>query len=174
MTKRIWWRSTLHFCQLAGAWQCLGWSTGLLWAKGRSSLRSFFSSNAAQKAFHTFTAEKELPRSSTERLESRDAPELDTAVSTWIGNGVQLASARRCKTYWRKREFQEALQELLKERAVAGCDDWKFTFSPSRGTLEPPLAVKKGTWEKQEREQKRTKMQYSKGSAAPCSLVVLG
>ena len=38
------------------------------------------------------------------------------------------------------KDFQKALQELVMERAKAGCDDWTKTFSPRENLATHPLA----------------------------------
>ena len=53
----------------------------------------------------------------------------------WVYNRLPADIVRHATV----KDFQKSLQEFLKERFVAGCDDWKATFSPRIPACAHPL-----------------------------------
>ena len=106
--------------------------------KGPEHFKSFFKPAAekrrsylTRKAARTHERQLEDPRKgSFPELLRRSAFGLVAVYNLLPSSVVQETSVK---------DFQSKLQNLLKERATAGCDDWQRTFSPRVHLWRHPL-----------------------------------
>ena len=115
--------STWRLYKAGAIWPCWGYFIKRLWQKGPNHFHAFFKLSIAQR--HNHSTRSGSKQHSRQLLDIRKGHYLEIERRSalgliWVYDRLPVAIVRNESV----KEFQRALQILLKERLASGCADW--------------------------------------------------